>query len=185
MSTTKKKFPLLLLGVGMMGAAIYMMDRYSKQGEAKKAAEGFAKLDTSTMTPEQVWNAALKLNKERRIADGKKIVELEMLCHFTEDTLRVANGIKAFATTTKNHDVPDFVKLVLGQLWAIEFMTVHKFEARDLELVHKDFKFVEEHDVNPHPDDAAWRWGMAMAQSMKNWDKNRALERVRTPVRRT
>ena len=104
-----------------------------------------------------------------------------MLCHFTEDTLRVANGIKAFATTTKNHDVPDFVKLVLGQLWAIEFMTVHKFEARDLELVHKDFKFVEEHDVEPHPDDAAWRWGMAMAQSMKNWDKNRALERVRKP----
>lgn len=104
-----------VLGIGMLGAAIYMVQASEK--ERRREREAFRKLDLASMTPKDIWDAALDLARKRRTELAGKNREYEDLVRHGAELIEISEGLKKCSTMMTDRSVPEEVKIPILDYW--------------------------------------------------------------------
>lgn len=164
----------LLAAIASATAGVYFLHRLAKDAEARRVEDAYRRLDVSTLTPRQIWDAALDLHRAERTQLRADKAELEYLCHEAETVLGAAEAWKRIRRL-RDEGTPGFVCVELLAREAESLSASPPFadlsrglwdSAQQLRTLLAEGQWAALGIDPPDPDDRVhrhWQWALAMS----------------------
>lgn len=114
---------LILGGLGLMAMSYYLTKggHYRDKLQRERERKAFDEIDSTQLTPRQVWDRALEFGRKERLDLRSELEQSRAILEHAEELCEIAEGLRKTAAMARDPSVPMPVKETIAKHWFLRF----------------------------------------------------------------